>query len=160
MQRAVEEDNIDFTREQIASGRALPDAILVHISDMPHLVDYAIQHGSLRVLAFLLSSRISLAPERAAKMYQSLERSRDPNGVLRTFVDSPHPSKNMFIENIPVAVLKRIVVSQQTFDHIREKTGLLLVAQRPPVQPPDEREGDTKTCLAVHMLSSQAEDIL
>jgi hypothetical protein len=160
MQRAVEEDDIDFVREQIASGRALPDMILMDISDMPHLADLAIQHGSLRVLAFLLSSRVSLAPVRVASMHQYLERSRDPNGVLRTFADSPHPSKNMFFDNIPAAVLKRIVVTQQTFEYVREKTGLLVVAQRTPVQPRDEREGETKTVLVLNMLSSQAHDIL
>ncbi len=156
MQRAVEENDVGYVRDQIANGRAYPDMVLMHVRGTPRIADLAILRGSLRVLAFVLASRISLAPERSDVMYQSLALSRDPNGVLRVFADSTHPAKAMFLENIPVSVLGQIQISQETFEHIREKTGLLVVGQNAPVEPRDEREGETKSGMTLISFASQA----
>jgi hypothetical protein len=160
MQRAVEEDDAGFVQSQIAAGGASADTVLMHVRGTPCLAELAIQRGSLRVLAFLLASRVSLAPNRVTAMHESLALSRDPDGVLRAFADSRHPAKGVFLENIPADVLARITISQETFEHIREKNGLLVVAQNAPVEPRDERDGETKSGTTLITFGSLASSFL
>lgn len=160
MQRAVEEDDADFVREKIAQGVASPNTVLMHLRNTPSIAELAIERGSLRVLSFLLASRVGLSGDAAEKMFESLARSRNPGGVLRTFADSTHPERIAFIKNIPVRILGSIVLDDETFEHIREKTGVLVVTQFRRVDTRDERDGETKTGLTLVTFSSLAHEFI